>query len=283
MKQTMDRLHTLNHEGMTFRLIDQGPLHGEIIVLLHGFPQRATCWDRVAPLLNNAGYRTIALDQRGFTPGARPQGRRAYKVAHLAADVVALIDRLGATAVHLVGHDWGSFVGWTVAGHYPHRIKTFTSISLPHPRAFAHSLFTSKQLIHSWYMLFFQLPWLPEQMLIHWTNVREKQLRNALMDDELIRRYNKEMIEEGALHGGINWYRALPFFGKAPTVKVPTTHIWGTADNSLERKGAERCGRYVEAPYELVVVEGGSHWLPEQRPEEVAQAILRRVQSTHAQ
>lgn len=261
--------------------MDTGPIDGEVVVLLHGFPQRASCWDEVMPRLNKKGYRTIAFDQRGYSEKARPRGRKAYKVANLASDVIALIDKIGVKSVHLVGHDWGSFVGYTVAGYYPERVRTYTSISLPHPKAFARSLFSSKQALHSWYMLFFQLPKLAEIMLINLKGVRNKQLRDSGMDAAMIKRYEREMVKEDALPGGIAWYRAFPFFGHAPNIKVPTTHIWSTADNSLERKGAELCEKYVDAPYKLIIIENGTHWLPDQKPDEVVAGIVDRIQSVN--
>ncbi|MGX4202138.1 alpha/beta fold hydrolase [Bacillus sp. JK74] len=149
------RINFFKRDGLTFNVIDKGPIDGEVAVLLHGFPQRASSWSNVMKELNKAGYRTIAPDQRGYSPEARPKGRYAYRVSELAMDVVELIKQLITGPVHLVGHDWGSFVGWTVAGKYPKFIKTWTSVSLPHPKAFVRSLFLSKQSFHSWYMLFF--------------------------------------------------------------------------------------------------------------------------------
>lgn len=149
------RIERYANDGLELKVIDRGSIGGSPIVLLHGFPQRASCWDNVTPILNEAGYRTFALDQRGYTPNARPKGVKAYKVENLARDVIALIDTIGVDKVDLVGHDWGSFVGYTVAGFYPSRIRTYTSVSLPHPKAFAKSFTSSPQALHSWYMFFF--------------------------------------------------------------------------------------------------------------------------------
>ncbi|EMC39662.1 alpha/beta fold hydrolase [Streptococcus mutans] len=276
MKQ---RLQTFTRDNLTFKVIDQGPLDGDVVILLHGFPQRATCWDEVTPILNQAGYRTLALDQRGYTPGARPKGRKAYKVENLAGDVVALMDEIGEKAVHLVGHDWGSFVGYSVAGLYPERVKTYTSVSLPHPKAFRESFFSSRQWIHSWYMAFFQLPKLPEIMLINLKGIRNKQLSDSGMDQVMLDCYQEEMVDEGALTGGINWYRAFPYFASIPKITVPTTHVWSRQDNSLEEKGARLNEKYMAGDYTLKIIDKGNHWLPDQNPTEVAQAILERVKT----
>lgn len=104
----MRRLTSYTHDGLVFDVVDDGPADGTPIVLLHGFPQNARQWERLTPHLHARGYRTIAPDQRGYAPGARPRGRYAYRVLALAGDTAALIEALGCGPVHLVGHDWGS-------------------------------------------------------------------------------------------------------------------------------------------------------------------------------
>ncbi len=111
-----ERITTVRNEGLAFDVLDEGPLDGAPVVLLHGFPERSSTWRHVAPILHDAGLRTLALDQRGYSPGARPRRRSAYKMHHLAGDVAALIGAVGGP-VHLVGHDWGAAVGWAVAAH----------------------------------------------------------------------------------------------------------------------------------------------------------------------
>ena len=147
-----------------FDVLDDGPVDGEPVVLLHGWPERATVWRHVAPILNAAGYRTLAMDRRGFAPGARPKRRRDYKLPILAADVAALIDEIGGSA-HVVGHDWGAAVAWTVAGHYPDQVRTLTAVSVGHPAAFMKAMVKSDQLLKSYYMLAFNLPFLPELLV----------------------------------------------------------------------------------------------------------------------
>jgi pimeloyl-ACP methyl ester carboxylesterase len=144
-----------------------GPADSELIVALHGFPQNRHVWDRITPQLNAAGYRTLAPDQRGYSPRARPTGRRAYAQSELVADVLALIDASSptkATKVHLVGHDWGAFVAWAFASRHPERLRTLTAVSVPHPRALGWAM-PRGQLLKSWYMVAFQVPKLPEAFL----------------------------------------------------------------------------------------------------------------------
>jgi pimeloyl-ACP methyl ester carboxylesterase len=110
--------------------------NGEAVLLLHGAPDSAALWRHVAPQLASAGYRTVALDQRGFGESDAPHGVRSYAMNHLVGDALALMDTLGIEKAHLVGHDWGAAVGWVLAGRSPERFHTFTALSLGHSRAF---------------------------------------------------------------------------------------------------------------------------------------------------
>src|SRR5262245_19601155 len=132
------RISSFERDGLVFDVHDRGPLEGDLVVLLHGFPQSARCWDVLAPLLNAAGYRTLALDQRGYSARARPRGRLAYRLPELTGDVLALIAAAGPgdRKAHLVGHDWGAAVAWTLAATRPDAIATLTALSVPHPAAF---------------------------------------------------------------------------------------------------------------------------------------------------
>ena len=131
---------------MDFHLLTGGPVDGPAAVLLHGFPQNATMWRAVAPALHAAGLRTIAPDQRGYSPGARPTDPDDYKIELLAGDVLSIMDGCGVDRAHVVGHDWGAVVGWWLAARYPARVCTFTAISVPHPRALARALFADSDL-----------------------------------------------------------------------------------------------------------------------------------------
>lgn len=280
----MSRLTSFTHDGLTFNVQDSGPLDGPVVVLLHGFPQRASSWDAVVPILHAHGLRTIAPDQRGYSPGARPRGRTAYRSSKLVGDVVALIGAVGGTGgggpVHLVGHDWGAVVAWATAAQHPELVRTLTAVSVPHPAAFLHALVTSRQLRDSWYMGLFQLPLVPERLVRRRPAGIEHALRAGGMSAAEVARFRTDIVEYGALTGGLNWYRALPFNSPRTTllpVRVPTTHVWSDGDVAVGRRGAELCGRHVEAPYELVVLEGVSHWIPEHAPGPLADAILKRM------
>ena len=278
----MPRLTQFENDGLTFDVVDAGPEDGEVVVLLHGFPERASSWDAVAARLHAEGYRTLAPDQRGYSPGARPSGRRAYAVPRLVGDVEALVAAAGGGPVHLVGHDWGAIVAWATAGQRPHLVRTLTTVSVAHPQAFMDAMLRSNQVLRSWYVGFFQLPVLPERLVGR--AVGEKLLRATGMTDAELATFRREIVEYGALPHGIAWYRALPFTPRGwigQRVTVPTSHVWSEGDTALARTGSERTERYVDAAYSLHVLPG-SHWLPEQQPDALADVVLERVRSVEA-
>ncbi len=256
---------------LTFPVRDSpaaGPARGETVVLLHGFPQASASWNGLTPMLTAAGYRVLAPDQRGYCPTALPRGRRAYRISELVADTLALLDAAGAGKVHLVGHDWGAAVAWAVAGEAPQRLASLTALSVPHPAAFTKALVTSTQGLRSWYMLFFQLPWLPERVLDPSTPAGRKRFIKALQATGQERgqaeRDADAMAVPGVLTGALNWYRALPFSGRPlGAVSVPTLYVWSNGDTALGRKGAELTERYASGPYTFREIEG-SHWIQTQ-------------------
>ena len=276
------RVPGFDNEGLTFEVADQGPLDGSPVLLLHGFPQRATCWRRVAPLLHAGGHRTLAPDQRGYAARARPRGRRAYALPHLVADVVALVRRLDTGPVDLVGHDWGGLVGWATAAAHPELVRTLTAVSAPHPRPFAWSLLSSDQAARSWYMAAFQAPFVPELAARSPARLLERGLRRSGMREPEIARFRREVLDDGALTGALGWYRALPL---APLsrpvgdVAVPTTLVWGDRDFAVSRRAAELTAEQVRAPFRLEVLSGVGHWVPEQAAPTLARVIAERSAS----
>lgn len=274
-----DRLTTFRRGPYTFDVLDAGPPDGEPVVLLHGFPQRASSWDLVAPLLHDRGFRTIAPDQRGYSPGARPTRRREYAQAELVADVLAMLDAAGIGDAHIVGHDWGAAVAWTLAAHHPDRVRTLTALSVPHPGAFVQAM-PRGQVLRSWYMLAFQIPALPEKALGRLMTTRPDFGAQMGLPEPFASRVTTEIAEYGALPGALGWYRAMfiPDKRSAPRrVQVPTTYLWGDRDIALGRAGARLSSGWVDAPYEFLVLPGADHWLPEARPAEVAAAIVARI------
>lgn len=278
------RLISFTRAGLEFDVVDSGPPDGPVIVALHGFPQTATSLQPLMALLNARGYRTVAPNQRGYSPGARPSGRLAYRVSELVDDVVALIDDIDRGPVHLVGHDWGAMVAWSLAAARPELVRTLVTVSVPHPGAFARSMISSDQLLRSFYMALFQLPVLPERVIRARPALLDQSLARTGMTADAIARVHTEIIDTGALTTALNWYRALALTtprAMTECVSVPVTHVWSTGDTALTRRGAELAGEFVTGDYRLAVLDG-SHWLPEERPDELAALIAERIESLRA-
>lgn len=264
---------------LTFDVIDAGPAEGPVVVLLHGFPQFNTSWNAVIDQLTAHGYRCLAPNQRGYSPGARPTRRRDYRATELIEDVRALIDAAGAERVHLVGHDWGAAVAWGVADELSDRVATLTSFSVPHPSAFLKGWVTSRQGLISWYMYFFQLPWLPERLLLgaNGKGTRAiKALQSGGQTRDAAERDVTAMTEPGALTAALNWYRAM--FLSNPTravgtISVPTMYVWSDGDIALAEKPARDTGQYVTGEYRFEILHG-SHWIPDEQPAVAAKLLL---------
>ena len=272
-------MDSYSRAGLTFDVRDSGPgpADGEAVVLLHGFPQTSASWGPVAGRLQDAGYRTLAPDQRGYSPRARPRGRRSYRVDELVADAAALIEASGEGSVHVVGHDWGAVVAWALAAARPELVRTVTGVSVPHSGAFLRAMATSGQGLHSWYMGFFQLPLVPEAVLADPGRMAAV-LRRAGQSPAHAERDAAALA--GHLTGPINWYRALPFAstGAATTpVQRPSLLVWSDGDDFITRAAAEGNAAFVRAPYRFEVLEGVSHWIPDEAPDRLADLVLAHV------
>ncbi|TMS55381.1 alpha/beta fold hydrolase [Mycobacterium sp. DBP42] len=264
-----------------FDVIDHGPADGPVVVLLHGFPQQNTSWEPIISLLTARGFRCLAPNQRGYSPGARPRRRRDYRGTELVEDVLALIDASGADRVHLMGHDWGAAVAWSVAGAAPEKLASLSALSVPHPIAFLRSLLTSRQGLASWYMYVNQLPWVSERLMLG-RDGKGKAIARSLISSglpsEAAERDARAMAEPGALTAALNWYRAMPLsrsgLGKAQSITVPTLYVWSDRDIAIKAKPARDTAKYVSGPYRFETLAGVSHWLPEEKPAEIAEMFL---------
>ncbi|SDC60524.1 Pimeloyl-ACP methyl ester carboxylesterase [Geodermatophilus telluris] len=275
-------MERFERDGLVFDVRDGGPPDGEPVVLLHGFPQDSSAFDRLAPLLHGAGLRTLAPDQRGYSPGARPPGRSAYRLREAAADVLALLDAAGLDRAHVVGHDWGGAVAWALGAWHPGRLRTLTALSTPHPAAVGRAVLTSDQGLRSSYMAFFQLPVLPERLLLARGGAALRGvLENGGLPGDAVDRYVGRMREPGALSAALGWYRAVPLAARDTVgrVTVPTLHVWSTGDAFLGRTATERTRDHVAAPYRLEVLEGVPHWIPELAAERTAELVTAHVRT----
>jgi pimeloyl-ACP methyl ester carboxylesterase len=275
----------VERDGLVFDVATAGPPTGEPVVLLHGFPQSARCWDGVTPALAAAGLRTFAPDQRGYSPGARPVGRAAYRLAEVVADAAAVVEAaLAATGhpcAHVVGHDWGAIVAWTLAGTRPELVQTVTGVSAPPPAAMAAALRRPRQAAASWYMAAFRVPGLMEKVFAvpsgrQWSPALVRMLVTSGQTRERAERDAAGLADPAALTAALNWYRAIPLRSRArlPQATAPALFVWSDRDTALTRDAAEEAPRHVAGPFRYAELRGVSHWIPDEAPEELAELLL---------
>jgi pimeloyl-ACP methyl ester carboxylesterase len=255
-------------DGLVFTARVAGPDDGSPVLLLHGFPQTSRCWAAQLDALAAAGFRAIAFDQRGYSPGARPDDVAAYKPAALVADVLHVADACGVDRFDLVGHDFGGMVAWMVAGHDPDRVRTLTVASTPHPAAFKASYQgSSDQNERSGYMRSFRAAerGATEAQLLADGAAGLRSVYAGLAPDA-VEEYVAVLGQPGALVAAIDWYRSMSGTASAatPPASVPTLYVWSDQDPSLGRDAAEATAALVTGPYRFEVLEGVGHWIPEQ-------------------
>ena len=268
--------------GFTFDVRMAGPDDGEVVILLHGFPQTSYEWRHQLRALGEAGFRAVAPDQRGYSSGARPPDVDDYALPLLVQDVIGLADAIGAERFHIVGHDWGAAVAWAVAVAARDRVITANPVSVPHPDAFAAVLNdpTSCQVAASAYFDLFVQPNSEDAFLAN----DHALLRGvyAGIDNEAIAEYVRVLGSKAALGAGLNWYRANignrtlqgPPVG---AVEVPTMFTWSDGDTALCIDGAVLTEKYVSGPYRFEVLEGVTHWIPDLAPDAMSSLLVEHV------
>lgn len=265
---------------LTFDVHITGPEDGTPVLLLHGFPQSHRSYDAVAPLLAAEGIRTIAFDQRGYSPGARPDGQENYRLPLLAGDALGVLDALGAESAHVVGHDWGAVVAWYLAARHPERVRSLTALAFPHPDAYRAAFKQDpEQQAASEYLDFFSAESTPDVLLAD-DGHGLRGLYHAVdrtLTDEQVSTYAALLLQPGALRAALNWYRSGSLLDESITfgpVPVPTAYLWSPTDPSVSRTAALGTADHVTGPYRLVQLDGVSHWQAEEVPDRVAAEVL---------
>jgi pimeloyl-ACP methyl ester carboxylesterase len=264
-------------------VVELGAESAPPVLLVHGFPEFWWCWRHQMPALAAAGLRAVAPDLRGYHHSTKPRGVGAYRIDHLAADLAALLDDLGPGAHPVVAHDWGAAVAWWAALVHAERISRLAILNVPHPAVFRRTLRRSReQRRRSRYMLYFQLPWLPERKLSrHGFRALRSMLRRTSRpgtfgEDEL-ERYARAAAVPGALTAMLNWYRALlrraPPRPRSWIVEPPVRIVWGTQDVALGEEmlapSAELCRRV-----DVHRLPEAGHWLHHEEPARVNELLL---------
>jgi len=269
--------------GIRLHVVQAGPQSGTPVVLLHGFPEFWYAWRKQIPALVEAGCRVIVPDQRGYNLSDKPKGVKAYAIHELVNDVIGLIDALGYEKVNLVGHDWGAAVAWLLAIWNPERLHRLGILNVPHPAVMRRFLQRDlEQLRRSWYVFFFQLPWLPE------AGMRADNWRGAVhalrgsgrihtFTNEDIEKYKEAWSQPGAMTAMINWYRAaarhqLPS-KKDPQIRVPTLMMWGMQDVALSHRMARPSMDYCDEG-NLIFFPEATHWVQRDEAEAVNHYLI---------
>lgn len=276
--------HTyIQTNGIQLHVAQQGPKEGELVLLLHGFPEFWYGWRHQMAALAEAGYHVWAPDQRGYNLSDKPEKVSDYRIEALVEDVAGLVRASGREKVILVGHDWGGIVAWYMARTYPEMIEKLIILNAPHERAMGKQLVQHPfQLLRSSYILFFQLRGLPEKVFqtSGWqaaTDALEKTSRPGAFSEADLNQYRKAWSKPGAMRAMLNWYRAnMPSLMKPSvpaTVKVPTFIIWGAKDQFLGRELAQKSLAYCEDGRGVMLGEA-THWLHHEDPERVNRFIL---------
>ncbi len=269
---------------LTFHARLQGPASGEPVVLLHGFPQSSYEWRHQQRALAAAGYRTVAFDQRGYSPGSRPPAATDYRMDLLIGDVLGVADALGIATFHLVGHDWGAAVAWVVAATHPERLRSLTAVSVPHPAAYAAALTDpgSEQSRKSAYIETFAAPGAGARFGAADSTFLDVVFAKVLPPAD-IARYRAVLGSPDAMQAALNWYVANnPRRAPGPAVsavRVRTLYVYSTGDCCLGRDAADATGAFVAAPYRYEVLDGVSHWVPEEAPERLDALLLAHLRS----
>jgi len=278
---TSQGLVRIEANGLVFRARVAGlDSDGPGLILLHGYPETSAMWEPLIAAAAARGYRVIAFDQRGYSPGARPEGVDAYRIDEMVGDVLAVAAAAGFEDFHLVGHDWGCVVGWIAAVRHPERIRSWAGLSIPHPGPMIQQLQGGLPT----YIKVFNTPWVPE-LLFSFGDFAL--LRRGLPENEALRdEYVSVLAEPGALSATLNWYRAIPsslasFAGESFDVQPPTLFVWGSREGWVNAERLERQRALMRGPYHELEVDAG-HWLMQEQTRAVVERILGQLAAVDA-
>lgn len=269
-------------DGIYLHAVVSGPEMGPLVVLLHGFPEFWHSWRRQIPVLAEAGFCVIAPDQRGYNLSDKPHPVSAYRLDALTADVAAILDWARRERAIIVGHDWGGAVAWRFAMDYPSRVERLVVMNAPHPVAFAREMRRWPQRRRSWYMFYFQIPWLPEALFglspagTARLFFRKAAFRKAAFSDDDLRAFATAMAQPGALRSMIHWYRAAfryPPAQRVRPIEAPTLLIWGVRDIALGVELTRGLDKWVPN-LAIHYIQDCGHWVQNEATEEVNAALL---------
>jgi len=270
--------------GIKLHALQDGEGNEDLIIFLHGFPEFSYAWHRQIPFFATQGFHALAPDQRGYNLSSKPKGISAYTIDKLVADIAAWIKQLTTEKVILVGHDWGGGVAWMLATQHPELLKELVILNMPHLAVMKKHLKSNfKQMLKSWYVAFFQLPFLPE-LACRFQNFRflttsliRTANKNTFSKEDIVA-YKDAWSQPYTLTAMINWYRAylLDTTKVYPDITVPTLVIWGKNDATLSAAMAKDSLKHCTQG-KLIYIDDATHWLHHEKPDEVNRLILNFV------
>jgi pimeloyl-ACP methyl ester carboxylesterase len=270
--------------GVRLHYVEAGA--GPLVVLLHGFPELWYSWRHQLPALAEAGFRALAPDLRGFNLSDKPGGVAAYRLEALTGDVAALVRHAGERRAAVVGHDWGGVIAWHLPLHHPDVVEKLIVLNAPHPAAYRRELGRGLgQLLRSWYVLFFQLPVLPEALLavagdfLLGRMLRRQPVHPEAFTEADVACYRQALARPGARTAALNYYRAAfrRLFRRAAEYErpldVPTLVLWGEHDRFLSPRLVEGLERWVPR-LRVERFADASHWVQNDVPQSVNRALI---------
>jgi len=255
---------------------------GPLVLLLHGFPEGWISWRNQLPALAEAGFHAVAPDLRGYGKSDKPEGLDAYRVEVLARDVARLVEALGETRAHVVGHDWGGAIAWFFAMWHPDRLDRLAILNAPHPARYSRAMKRPAQLLRSSYIFFFQVPLLPEALLragdffLLRRLFRNDPRRPGAYSEDAIEQIVAAARQPGALRGMLAWYRAMvqrPTHTRWKPIERPVQVIWGEKDRYLGAEIAQPSPEWVP-DLRFAPLPEASHWVQADAPEEVNKLLI---------
>ena len=257
-----------------------------LVLLLHGFPQTSWMWRKIIPELAADGYRVAAPDQRGYSPGARPDEIEAYGLEALTGDVAGLAEALGHDRFDVIGHDWGGAVAWATAERYPERVRSVASVSTPHPTALVEAMGapSGDQATKSSYMALFAAEKGKAEavLLANGADGLREIYRSwgfGTAEAEDVEEYVRVLSDEPTLSAALNWYRRGFEWAAVDRVEVPALYVWANDDVALGREGAELTAKYVGGPYRFVELDV-DHWVVEHAGDRLVEELKAHLAAT---
>jgi pimeloyl-ACP methyl ester carboxylesterase len=275
----------INANNYKFDCRVSGNIKDELVILLHGFPETSYMYKDLIKDISDSGYYCIAPNLRGYSEGARPQGRDNYTLDKLVNDVLEMINHTGKEKLHLIGHDWGAVIGWQIAHDYPNKLLSWTALSVPHTNSFFNAILNDKeQKKKSYYMWLFQIPILPE-FCLKFMNLKILRGLWSYHSKQEINDYTQTLKQKGALTAALNYYRAnfkLKRLAKKGQIlgdiHVPTLFIWGKHDTSVGSSAAKNSYAYIKADYQFLELKT-DHWIIQKKYNEAKNSILEHLNS----